>query len=233
MPTPADAGSSAATDSARRPHARSHPSRLTRAITFGLAAISATAIGFAGYGLGERSAASASPATPVASAPATAQGQIVWVTEQLQANPTDIALLQHQGDLYYQMGDYGFAAASMEKIIAIDPTNVKARLALAAGMFNLGRMAEAEGQWRRVLEVDPDNLEAHYDLGFMYLNQVPPDLAKVKAEWGQVLRIAPDSDVALSISEQMQRLGAPLDAGSPPSSSAAPASPAPSPASSR
>jgi tetratricopeptide (TPR) repeat protein len=202
-------------------------------MTFGLAAISAAAIGIAGYGLGERSTASANPVTPVASAPATAQGQIVWVTEQLQANPTDIALLQHQGDLYYQMGDYGFAAASMEKIIAIDPTNVKARLALAAGMFNLGRMTEAEGQWRRVLEVDPDNLEAHYDLGFMYLNQVPPDLAKVKAEWGEVLRIAPDSDVAQSISEQMQRLSAAPDMSSQPPSSAAPTSPAPSPASSR
>lgn len=202
-------------------------------MTFGLAAMSAAAIGIAGYGVGERSTASANPVTPVASAPANAQGQIVWVTEQLQANPTDIALLQHQGDLYYQMGDYSFAAASMEKIIAIDPTNVKARLALAAGMFNLGKMTEAEGHWRRVLEIDPDNLEAHYDLGFLYLNQVPPDLAKVKAEWGEVLRIAPDSDVAQSISEQMKRLSAAPDVGSQPPSSAAPASPTPSPASSR
>lgn len=202
-------------------------------MTFGVATISAVAIGVAGYGLGVRTTASANPVTPVASAPMTAQGQIVWVTEQLQANPTDIALLQHQGDLYYQMGDYGFAAASMEKIITIDPTNVKARLALAAGMFNLGRMTEAEVQWRRVLELDPDNLEAHYDLGFMYLNQVPPDLAKVKGEWGEVLRIAPDSDVAQSISEQMKRLSAAPDVGSQPLPSAAPASPAPSPASSR
>jgi Flp pilus assembly protein TadD len=200
---------------------------------FGLAAISAAAIGITGYGVGVRSPASANPVTPAASAPANAQGQIVWVTEQLQANPTDVALLQHQGDLYYQMGDYGFAAASMEKIIAIDPTNVKARLALAAGMFNLGKMTEAEVQWRQVLEIDPDNLEAHYDLGFMYLNQVPPDLEKVKTEWGEVLRIAPDSDVAQSISEQMHRLGAAPDVGSAPLPSAAPASPVPSPTSSR
>ena len=202
-------------------------------MTFGLAVMSAAVIGIAGYGVGERSTAAANPVTPAASAPANAQGQIVWVTEQLQANPTDVALLQHQGDLYYQMGDYGFAAAAMEKIIAIDPTNVKARLALAAGMFNLGKMTEAEVQWRRVLVLDPDNLEAHYDLGFMYLNQVPPDLAKVKAEWGEVLRIAPDSDVAQSISEQMERLNAAPDVGSQPFPSAAPASPAPSPASSR
>jgi tetratricopeptide (TPR) repeat protein len=202
-------------------------------MSFGLAAMSAAAIGIAGYGVGQRSTASANPVTPVASAPANAQGQIVWVTEQLQANPTDVALLQHQGDLYYQMGDYGFAAASMEKIIAIDPTNVKARLALAAGMFNLGKLAEAEVQWRRVLEVDPDNLEAHYDLGFMYLNQVPPDVENVKASWGEVIRIAPDSDVAQSILEQMKRLSVAPDDGLQPPSSSGPASPAPSPASSR
>ena len=172
-PTPAGADSPIPADSDSRKDGRSRPGWLSIAITLGLAAISAAAIGIAGYAVGVRSAGAGDPVTPVASAPATVQRQIVWVTEQLQANPNDIVLLQHQGDLYYQTGDYGFAMAAMEKILAINSRNVKARLALAAGMFNLGKMTEAETEWRAVLELDPDNLEAHYDLGFMYLKSGP------------------------------------------------------------
>ena len=44
-------------------------------------------------------------------------------------------------------------------------------LALGAALFNLGDDRGAEEQWRAVLAVEPNNLEAHYDLGFMYLSR--------------------------------------------------------------
>ncbi len=103
------------------------------------------------------------------------------------ADPKDIASLQSLADIYYGASDYETAGAFLEKIIAVDPKDVTARLALGAALFNLGQTDDAEEQWRAVLALEPNNLEAHYDLGFMYLSQTPPDLAKVRAEWGKVI----------------------------------------------
>ena len=52
-------------------------------------------------------------------------------------------------------------------------------------------MPTAEKQWRQVIAVDPKNAQAYYDLGFLYLSQNPPDIAKVKAAWAKVIEIAP------------------------------------------
>ncbi len=101
-----------------------------------------------------------------------------------------------------------------------------ARIALGAALFNLGKTDGAEEQWRAVLAVEPNNLEAHYDLGFMYLSLTPPDLANVRAEWGKVMTIAPDSDVAKTVATHL----ASLDASPAPSAASVGASGGPSPA---
>ncbi len=126
-------------------------------------------------------------------------------------------------------------ATFLEKILAIDPKNVTALLALGAAQFNQGNSADAEKQWRAVLAIDPKNVEAHYDLGFMYLSQNPPDVANVKLEWGEVIAIAPTSDVAKTVATHLASLdGSPAPSGAAPASGApqgsvAPASPAASP----
>ncbi len=38
---------------------------------------------------------------------------------------------------------------------------------------------------------DPKNVEAYYDLGFLYVSRTPPDMAEAKKMWGKVVALAP------------------------------------------
>jgi cytochrome c-type biogenesis protein CcmH/NrfG len=159
------------------------------------------------------------------------QAQVAALMKKISENPNDVATLQQLGDLYFQTGDYETAGGWMEKILGVEPRNVTARLALGAALFNSGKAADAEKQWRQVLEIDAKNVEAHYDLGFMYLSQDPPDMAKVKAEWNEVIAIAPDSAIAKTVATHLKSLDAspaPSGAAGSPGASGAPSSAAPS-----
>ena len=84
---------------------------------------------------------------------------------------------------------------------------MKARLALGAAQFNLGDVADARRQWLRVIALDPKNVEAYYDLGFLYLSKDPPDMAAAKEMWRKVVEMAPPgSDVAKTVATHLKGL---------------------------
>ena len=52
----------------------------------------------------------------------------------------------------------------------------------------------------------PRNVEAYYDLGFLYLSKKPSDTARAKAAWSKVIEIAPKSAVAKTIATHLKGL---------------------------
>jgi cytochrome c-type biogenesis protein CcmH/NrfG len=202
------------------------------------------------------------PAVPGLSgtpAPESQQGtldtaRVAVLMQTIQANPNDIAALTELGDLYFTARDYKTAAEWEQRVLDIDPNNVTGHLALGAALYNQGNSADAESHWRRVIELNPTDtnalVEAHYDLGFMYFSADPPDVAKTIVEWQAVIDLAPDSDIAQTVSTHLQTLeqwnssaspstfGSPLTSGSPGATNvatptpAASATPVPSPQSS-
>jgi cytochrome c-type biogenesis protein CcmH/NrfG len=103
----------------------------------------------------------------------------------------------------------------MEQALAIDPENVKARLALGAAMFNLGDDADARRHWLRVIAIDPGNVEAHYDLGFLYLSKDPPEMAEAKRMWRKVIELAPPgSPVTKTVATHLKGLEKAEESGS-------------------
>ena len=136
--------------------------------------------------------------------------RVAELMQIIQANPNDIAALQELGDLYFTARDYATAAQWEQRILDIDPSNITAHLAMGAAQYNLGNSADAESHWRRVVELDPDDVdalvEAHYDLGFMYFSADPPDIDKTIAEWQTVIDLAPDSDIARTVSTHLATL---------------------------
>jgi Tfp pilus assembly protein PilF len=126
------------------------------------------------------------------------------------------------GDEYYRTGDFKTAGDWFAKVTAVEPTVVRGYLALGVSAFNLGDSTTALTAWTKVLTIDETNVEAHYDLGFLYLNAQPPDMAGVQREWSRVVALAPDSDIAKTVKAHLDAL-----ASAAPSSARA-ASPAPS-----
>jgi Tfp pilus assembly protein PilF len=103
------------------------------------------------------------------------------------------------GDLYFASSDYKNATLFEQKILAVDPKNEKALIAVGAAQFNLGNKAEAKKQWLIAAGLYPKNVEVHYDLGFYYMSQKPPETANMKVEWGKVVAIDPNSALAKSV----------------------------------
>ena len=146
----------------------------------------------------ETTAPAASGATPVDPAKVSA------LMKKISTNPKDIASLQGLGDIYFAASDFKNAASWEQKILDIDPKNEKALLALGAAQFNQGNSAEAKKQWLIAAKLYPNSQEVHYDLGFLYMSQTPPDTVNMKLEWAKVVAIDPTSDLAKTVATHIK-----------------------------
>jgi tetratricopeptide (TPR) repeat protein len=154
--------------------------------------------GISGKPTGQETTAAASGATPVD------QAKVAALMKKISTNPKDIASLQALGNIYFAATDYKNAIVWEQKILAVDPKNQVALLALGAGQFNLGNAVEAKKQWLIAAGLYPKNAEVHYDLGFLYFSQTPPDTANMTAEWKKVVAIDPNSNYAKTVATHLK-----------------------------
>ena len=127
------------------------------------------------------------------------QVKVAALMTKIAANPKDVASFSALGDLYFASSDYKNASVFEQKILAIDPKNQKGLLALGAAQFNQGNAVEAKKQWLIAAKLYPKSAEVHYDLGFLYMSQTPPDKVNMTAEWAKVVAIDPNSAIAKSV----------------------------------
>jgi cytochrome c-type biogenesis protein CcmH/NrfG len=202
----------------------SAPSRFPRVLAAlaGVAALAVLVVAI--YQFGDTPAVTGAQSTPAPSA-GLDQEKVAALMARVQADPNDTAALLELGDAFFQVQDFTTAATWLDKLVILEPNNVRGRLALGAAYFNLGKNVEAEAQWLAVLEVDKDNVEAHYDLGFLYLNEVPPDYEGVESHWGEVVRLAPGTEIATVVQQHLDALAA--ESAAPSAGASAGASPAP------
>ncbi len=181
----------------------------------------------------------ANTAQASASATTVDMQQVAQLMTRLQANPGDIATLQALGDAYYKGGDYTQAGQFYDKLLAIDPKNVTGLLARGACYWNTIDLPNAEKAWKLVVSIDPKNQEAHYDLGFLYMNQPSPNWTGVQAQWNQVIAIDSTTALAQTVQQHLTSLVAasmipapsssPGIAGAPSTAPSAPAGPSNAP----
>jgi cytochrome c-type biogenesis protein CcmH/NrfG len=155
--------------------------------------------GISGTTTGQQTAAPAQPtAVPVDKA------KVAALTTKVTANPKDKVSLQALGDLYFASADYKNASVWEQKVLSVDPKNQVALLALGAAQFNLGKAPEAKKTWLIAAGLYPKSAEVHYDLGFLYMSQTPPDKANMQAEWKKVVDIDPNSNLAKTVATHIK-----------------------------
>jgi tetratricopeptide (TPR) repeat protein len=132
------------------------------------------------------------------------QAKVAALMQKIGANPKDTASLQSLGNIYFAAADYTNASTWEQKILAFDPKNQEALLALGASQFNSGNAAEAKKAWLVAAGLYPKSAEVHYDLGFLYLSQTPPDKVNMTAEWNKVIAIDPTSELAKSVASHLK-----------------------------
>ena len=194
----------------------------------GVAVVAVVAAGFGVWKFGLPAVGGTAIASPT---PAPTAGldetKVAALMAKLQADPKDTQTLMDLGNEFFKAGDYTTAADWLSKVVALTPKDVTARLALGAAKFNSGDLEAAKAEWTEALTLDANNVEAHYDLGFLYFNADPQDVAGVEREWGEVVRLSPDSDVARVVKAHLDALTAQAS-GAPSAAPSATTSPAPS-----
>jgi hypothetical protein len=140
--------------------------------------------------------------------------KVAALMQKITTNPKDTASYQALGDIYFAALDYKNASVFEQKVLGVDPNNQIALLAGGAAQFNLGNAAAAKKLWVNAATLYPKSAEVHYDLGFLYMSQTPPDSANMTAEWKKVVAIDPNSALAKTVSSHL--------ASSTPTSSASP-----------
>ncbi len=127
--------------------------------------------------------------------------------ERLRQDPSDKDALVDLGDAFYDHSEWEDAIAWYEDALYADEGNTDVRARLGTAYFYSGNLEKAKQQWLRVLEMDPDEVQAHYGLAMLYSSQTPPDSEAAAREWETVIRLAPGSQEAGSAERQLETLG--------------------------
>ena len=104
----------------------------------------------------------------------------------------DIALQTYQrlGDLYHAHAlDYNEAKETLEKAIALDDTHVPTLLIYANNFFSMDLLGAAAEQFERVIQLEPGNLTANYNLALMY--EYTEKREQAKTQWKRFLDLDP------------------------------------------
>jgi Flp pilus assembly protein TadD len=77
-------------------------------------------------------------------------------------------------------GDYSAAVDKLKTATSLMATNAQAWNDLGVAYQHVGRPADAAVAYQRALTLDHDLVEAHYNLGCLWLEQAKPDMAKTE-----------------------------------------------------
>ena len=116
----------------------------------------------------------------------------VKLIEQPAREDDDIATKTYQrlGNLYYTHAlDYNKAKETLEKALALDETHVPTLLNYANNLFSMDLLGAATEQFERVIQLEPRNLTANYNLALMYEYREKREQARM--QWQRFLDLNP------------------------------------------
>jgi tetratricopeptide (TPR) repeat protein len=105
---------------------------------------------------------------------------------------------------YYGKGDFKEAMATLRPLAAANPQDPRVRFNIGRVYYASDKIDLAVTEFRKALEIYPDYIQAHYSLG-----QASMKLGDRKAatwHFKEVIRIAPDSEMALLSREYLDLL---------------------------
>jgi tetratricopeptide (TPR) repeat protein len=138
-------------------------------------------------------------------------------------DPNNMEALFELGETFFLGGEWQAALDWFARVLELDPGNVHAQTDVGTANFNLGRYEDAKAAWLAGLEAAPDDVQLHYNMGFLYANVEPVDFAAAMTEWGKVVELAPGSDLAATAQVHLDGLAAEPSPGAAPEATAPPA----------
>ncbi len=150
-----------------------------------------------------------------ADAPAFDEARASELQQLIEQDPANQDAIFELGEMNFQAGRYEDTTLWFTKLVELDPTNKHALTDLGTAAYNSGDAVNAKVWWEKVLAIDPNDVQTHYNLGFMYANVEPRDLAGAVREWETVLALDPESQLAQTARVHIDGLKAELAAETP------------------
>ncbi len=126
----------------------------------------------------------------------------------IQDATDDIAIgtYQNLGELYYAHAlDYNAAKETLEKALALDESHVPTLLNYGNTLFSMDLLGAATEQFERVIQLDPGNLTANYNLALMYEYREKREQAR--EQWKRFLALNPPEQWKREADEHLRELG--------------------------
>lgn len=114
----------------------------------------------------------------------------------VDANPDDPAARAMLASLLTNSGNLTEAIREYEHALELAPNDTGIRLDFARSLQANNRPQDAEAQFKKVLELQPENHAAHYYLAKLYMDWQPRRLDEAIPHFHLVIELAPDSFLA-------------------------------------
>lgn len=108
-------------------------------------------------------------------------------------NPDDADEVLLLANMLAQAGRMNEAMRWYQRAIDLSPEDMSVRLDFARSLQKSGLHQDAEAQFLRVLETNPDSQPGHYYLGQLYMEWRPQRRAEAREHFERALEINPDS----------------------------------------
>jgi len=94
----------------------------------------------------------------------------------------------------------------LEQVVKDEPDNIDALLEIGTLAYKLGDVDYAQERWLEVTRINPEQIEAWSNLGFVYLTIDPPNIEAARAALETALELDPESNMAEGIRYQLELL---------------------------
>jgi tetratricopeptide (TPR) repeat protein len=142
---------------------------------------------------------------PAPDEPMNAAHEKAFLEDQLTKKPGHPPVLLRLAEIERASGKTDEARKRLEEAVKADPDLLEARLELGRVLFEAGDVEGAIIQTRAIIERDPKNVDALYNLGAIFANQGKyPD---ARTYWQQARAAGPDTPSGKKAADGLKQLG--------------------------
>jgi tetratricopeptide (TPR) repeat protein len=131
--------------------------------------------------------------------------ELTALKEQLKQNPNHAPILFRMAQLSNEMGKSGDAISYLRQLLKADASNLEARLELGRLLYADNDVSGAKAETEQILETDPKQVDALYNLGAINANLGKDGVAR--EYWTRAVASAPDSESGKRAKDGLQKLG--------------------------
>lgn len=131
------------------------------------------------------------------------QQQLLTLLYRLDANPKDADAHRSIAVLYDQLSGtnqmyLSWAIQHYETLLKLAPDDADARNDLATAYFRAGRVDQAVQEATAVLRLNPNHVNANFNLGIFYMNMKPKQFQKAAVQFEKVVRLTENSPALIN-----------------------------------